>query len=160
MEFERAARFARCLSANVKRFRDVEIRESKRATGAVRWFVCFLPVTPDRARAMLELEQESREERALTQSFTVVADPDHDYLHVYSHASQETYEVSLAGAHCSCPDHQYRLAGTGVLCKHLIAACEAVKRGEVGEFKRIPDRRTDQERFEALFGDTNTEWMR
>lgn len=161
MDLEHAARFARCLSANETRFRDVEIRESKRAKGEARWFVCFLPLKAERVEKMLDAQQSAREERAATQTFTVVADPDFDYLHVYSHSSQETYEVSIQVATCSCPDHTYRLAGTGVLCKHLLAGAAAVRTGEVGEFKRIPQRPAitqdmqwvkDQAAFEQVFG--------
>lgn len=161
MDLERAARFARCLAANEKRFTDVEIRESKRAKGDARWFVCFLPVNAARVGAMLDHQQQSREERASTQSFTVVADPDHDYLHCYSHATQETYEVSIQAATCSCPDFSYRLSGTGVLCKHLVAAAAAVRRDEVGTFQPVPDRRTeDRDRFAEIWGSDNEDWLR
>ena len=157
MDLERAGRFARCLSAN-GRFADVEIRESKRAKGAERWFVCFLPVNPARIEAMVERQQSARAERAVTESFTVVADPDHDFLHVYSHGSQETYEVCIEAATCSCLDFRYR-GGPNMVCKHLIAAADALRRGEVGEFEVIPApvpaerHRQDQDRFSQIFDD-------
>jgi hypothetical protein len=127
LNIERAAAFARALNAN-RRFTEVEIRESKRAKGEARWFVCFLPANPLRQAAMVDRQQSARAERAATESFTVVADPDHDYLHVYSHGSQETYEVSLAGTSCSCPDFHYR-GSANLVCKHLLAAASAVGPG-------------------------------
>lgn len=160
LTLERAASFARALNAN-RRFRDVEIRESRRAKGEVRWFVCFLPSNPVRETVLLEGQQSAREARAAEQSFTIVADPDHDYLHCYSHHTQETYEVSIAGATCSCPDFQYRLSGTGVLCKHLVASADAVRTEAVGEFQQVPARKeigtdmrwvNDQAAFEQVFG--------
>jgi hypothetical protein len=137
MDIERAGRFARCLLANATRFTEVEICESKRARGEERWFVCFLPISLARQAAMVDRQQRAREVRAATQTFTVVADPDADFLHVYSHHSQETYEVSIPAATCSCPDQHYR-GGANLVCKHLLAAADAVRRGDVGGFEVIP----------------------
>jgi SWIM zinc finger len=159
LTIERAGAFARALNAN-SRFTDVEIRESKKAKGDVRWFVCFLPSSPARQAAMLEREQSAREDRAATQAFTVVKDPDHDYHHVYSHQSQECYEVSVPAATCDCPDFRYRANGS-FLCKHLIACASAIRRGEVGTFEAVPAPRIsagdmswakDQALFEQVFG--------
>lgn len=158
LNIERAGAFARALNAN-RRFTEVEIRESKRAKGEDRWFVCFLPSNPSRIAAMVDRQQNVRAERAVTETFTVVADPDHDYLHVYSHGSQECYEVSLPAATCSCPDYHYR-GGANLVCKHLLAASDATRRGEVGAFQPIPNRQADRDRFEELFGDSNTDWLK
>jgi hypothetical protein len=167
MELERAARFARCLSANETRFTDVEIRESKKARGAARWFVCYQPANPRRQAAMLSRQQDLQEQRAAEREYTVVRDPDHDYLHVFSHHSGDTHEVSLAGASCTCGHFTYRLRGTGVLCSHLVAAADATRRGEVGEFRTIPtpvpapsQRSADRDQFAEIWGGDNEDWLK
>src|SRR3990172_7161393 len=139
MDIEHAGRFARCLGAN-PRFTAIEIRESRRAKGEVRWFVCFLPSNPVRQTAILGRQQDIQEQRFSERDYTVVRDPDHDYLHVLSHHSGDTHEVSVEAATCTCGHFHYRLAGTGLLCSHLLAAAAAIRRGEVGEFTPIPAR--------------------
>lgn len=137
LPLHRAASFARALSAN-SRFLAVEIQESPRAKGDKRWFVRYLPSNAQRVQAMVDRQQQAREERAAKEPFTFAQDPDHPFLWCHSHSSGEVYEVTARD--CSCPDFTFHAKPLGLVCKHIIAGKEAVARGEVQTFQAIPER--------------------
>src|SRR4051812_11486048 len=83
---DNAARFAKALEAN-SRFTSVSVQESTRTQRDKRWFVMFAPSNPDRVQDLLDRQHAAREQRALTQEFTFVRDPDHPYYHCFSHSS-------------------------------------------------------------------------
>ena len=130
MELGRAARFARCLVQN-RRFQSVTVEESKRTKGQTRWYVRFQPSNGERLAEMIGSQESSRFARGLTQPFVFVADPDSQQPFAWCHsvASGETYEVTAFD--CTCPDYRYRLAGSGVRCKHMVALSAATERGEL-----------------------------
>lgn len=133
MELEAAARFARCLRAN-SRFQGVELREIGRAKSERKWFVSYIPANIARVVDMIRRQQDARAERASEQPFTFVEDRDSSqpFAWCHSHRTGETYEVSVFD--CTCGDFRYRLEGTGVRCKHMIALSAAVEAGQIGAF--------------------------
>ena len=126
LPLEAAGRFARCLAANAQ-YTGVEIAESKRAKGEARWFVSYLPSRGERVEEMVAREQDKRELRALRQEFTFVQDQGFVWCH--SHGSGECYEVTAHS--CTCADFHYRLKGTGIACKHILALAEARRQDAV-----------------------------
>lgn len=137
MEIAPAGRFARCLRAN-PRFTAVQIESNPRAKGDACYFVTFLPSSPERLEALAQRQQDARADRALSQAFTFCADKDSGRLFhwCHSHATGEVYEVTPES--CNCPDHEYRCAPNGLLCKHQIALLTAVRDGAVAEFTVLP----------------------
>ena len=135
-----AERFAKCLAAN-PRFIDVDITQSLKAKSERCWFVTYRPVSEARQAAMVAMQQESREERALAEGANYVWCLDKDGgrpFYWLMGASGEVYEVDGQGRSCSCPDFVYRCAalkGTrnGLECKHITALRHGL--GTVEEFR-------------------------
>lgn len=118
----RALSFAAALDANAK-FRDVEVVESRQAKGDLRFFVRFRPVSEARCEVIRAQQQQSRDERALAQGSDYLWCPDKVGGRVFVwclSTSGEVYEVT-PGVSCTCADFEYRCAGSGLDCKHLIA---------------------------------------
>lgn len=157
LELDLAARFALCLQAN-PRFCAVEIQTSARKKSERKYFVTYLPTNEKRALAMLDRQQEARAKRAAEQEFVFCHDGDHDFYHCHSLGSGEVYETTLNS--CSCPDHQFRCQPNGLACKHRLALGDHIREERTVAFQPVPDLRADQDRFEAIFADPNTEWMR
>jgi hypothetical protein len=120
LSIEKAGAFARCLMEN-SRFSDVTIENSPRAKGDRAWFVRFQPANPERIADMLERHQTARARRACEQEFTFCLDKDagRPFFWCWSHASGEVYETTEQS--CNCPDSEFRLKGTSLLCKHSLA---------------------------------------
>jgi len=120
LTIDAAGRFAKCLMAN-SRFTDITIENSPRAKGDRAWFVRFAPSNPDRLQDLLDHHQDARARRACEQAFTFCLDKDagRPFFWCHSHQSGEVYEVTEHS--CNCPDAEFRLKGTGLLCKHSLA---------------------------------------
>lgn len=160
MPRSKAESFAAALRANAH-FTAVAVVQSERAK-TPKFFVDFLPSNPARLEEMARRQQDARAERAVTQQFTFVRDPDHPFFHCFSHGSGETYEIDLYGTSCNCWDHVQRTAPNGMRCKHLLRFAVARRNGEIGEFVVIPaapaSHRLDQDRFDEIFADGIATW--
>lgn len=84
-------------------------------------------------------QQAAREERALAQgsSYLWIRDKNagRPFFWLLS-TSGEVYEVDAQGRSCSCPDHQFRCAPAGLMCKHVLALRNGL--GTVTDFESIP----------------------
>lgn len=130
MEEPKAERFAACLRSNA-RFTAVALVKSERAK-TPKFFVDFLPSSPECLEAMATRQQDARAERAATQQFSFILDKDagRPFVWCHSHSSGEVYELDCQGRSCSCPDHEFRCKPNGLKCKHQIALLAAVASGE------------------------------
>jgi hypothetical protein len=130
MERQRAEQFAKCLEANPL-FTSVTVEESRRSPG--RYLVSFQPANAERRVDMLVREQRSREARARAEGagyvFCLDTDAGRPFFWCVS-TSGEVYETTVES--CSCPDHHYRLRGTGLSCKHQLALSAGL--GEMRSF--------------------------
>lgn len=123
MTSDRAWRFATCLMAN-RRFQDVAMVHSSKATGERRYFVQFIPSNPERQQDMKNRQEGSRAVRAWNEGSDYIWVPDKNGGRAFYwllSASGEVYEVEPHSGVCSCPDYQFRCAGAGIKCKHLLA---------------------------------------
>ncbi len=116
MSEQAASRFSACLRAN-RRFTDVKLCHSSRATHDEQWFVTFSPSSAARQEALLHRHQQARAERAAHEPFVFAANSIEVYC--YSPNSGNTYQMRPDGTGCSCPDQQERCRGL-VRCKHEI----------------------------------------
>lgn len=159
MELEPAARFARCVQANA-RFGAVEIQTSRRAKGERKFFVTYLPTSEARLEALVDRQQQARAQRAAEQEFVFCHDGDHDFYHCHSLSSGEVYETTLNS--CSCPDHTFRCLPNGLACKHSLALADHIREERTTEFKPVTAsaHRAAQDQFDAIFGDSNEDWLK
>lgn len=125
MPTARAESFARCLSAN-NRFAKAETVRSRRDGFAA---VAFVPAAEARQESVFLIYQQEQIDRAAEEGASyefravtgggvlVTTLPD-------ERGQRDTYRVAV-DLSCECPHFQYRLAGSGVMCKHVIAAIAA-----------------------------------
>ena len=141
MQREQAARFAKCLAANAQ-FQSALVCEQPAARGPVRWYVFYVPASPDRQRAILQSAARRREQTAVREAggYHWVPDPDHDFHHCLS-VSGEVYEVTPVT--CTCPDWMMRGNKLSIPCKHQIALRE--RRGTFSDWTNIPEARQEPE---------------
>lgn len=76
--------------------------------------------TREEREERLSTMQRERCEKALTDEFGFTKDSSGRFYHCFSSKSGKFYQVSERG--CTCPDHQYRAAPAGLVCKHMAAA--------------------------------------
>lgn len=112
-----AERFARCLAANPL-FDAVTVEESKTAKSERKFFVRFQPASGGRQIALIQAQEQLREQRAQEQAsqYLFVLDDSNRYFHCLNLESGQVYETTERS--CSCPDHQYRGEAVGP-CKHI-----------------------------------------
>jgi hypothetical protein len=122
-------RFATALAA-LPGFRDVAALSTKHTaadgkTYFVRWHRDEAQLLPAKSNAMQNIRIERAAHQAHEMEWFLAHDEDSDSqtrycLHYYPDSDAfGLYLVDLHG--CNCPDHQYRLEGSGLSCKHMNA---------------------------------------
>ena len=142
MPFEQAESFARCLTANVTRFCDVDRLLSEKAKGDRCYFVQFRPVNPERQWEQIERQNSARLFRGMDEGpcyiFALDTDGPRPYYWIFNPLSGETYQTDSFG--CSCPDYQFRckkLAHAALQCKHMHALCFAMENGIIESLSAV-----------------------
>ena len=141
---EQAQRFAACLQANETRFCDVEWMLSEKAKGDRAYFVQFRPKSRDRQWDQYQRQNDARHIRAIEEGacyvFALDIDCSRPFYWIFNPKSGETYQSDSMT--CSCPDFEYRckkIAGYGVVCKHIQALLHAYTLGEVMPLAEVYD---------------------